>query len=112
SMKAAFPSDQPSVGMERLAHELLPLLERHADVTLTSKPERYSIPCNTDFPFYLLRLEQLLAVRCGGMDGVHKEFLSGEREIIDGNIHLCLNNAKNATTTRILLLQTVKAMKR
>ena len=39
---------------------------------------------------YLLRLEQLLAVRCAGMDGVSPAFLNGEREIIDGNLQLCL----------------------
>jgi tetratricopeptide (TPR) repeat protein len=60
---------------------------------------------------YLLRLEQLLAVRCAGMEVVPATFLRGGREILDGNIYLCLSNAKNPNT-RILLLQTVKAMKR
>lgn len=58
-----------------------------------------------------LFLEQLLAVRCASLEGVGKNFLSGEREIIDGNIQLCLNHAKYLIT-RILLLQTMKAMKK
>ena len=45
------------------------------------------------------------------MDGVPSGFLSGEREIIDGNLQLCLDFPKNACV-RILLTQTLLAMKR
>jgi hypothetical protein len=98
-------------GAQSIADQVFALLARHAEVEKTSPPRCYSLPAAADLPYYLLRLEQLLAVRCASMDGVPDGFLSGEREIIDGNIHLCLSNATNVVT-RILLLQTLKAMKR
>ncbi len=60
-------------------------------------------------PDYLLRLEQLLAVRCATMNGVSREFLHAEREIIDGNLQLCLIFPSNIAT-RILLVQTLLNM--
>jgi tetratricopeptide (TPR) repeat protein len=109
--KAAFPSTQAGEAVQGIARELLTVLPRHADVALTSPARNYFLPASGDLPYYLLRLEQLLAVRCSGMEGVSSGFLNGERQLIDGNIHLCLNNAKNPVA-RILLLQTMKAMKR
>jgi len=109
--EASFPSTQIGEAAQGIARELLTVLARHADVALTSPPSHYLVPTAADLAYYLLRLEQLLAVRCGGMDGVPRGFLNGEREIIDGNIHLCLNNPKNLPA-RLLLLQTMKAMKR
>src|SRR6185369_3528619 len=105
------PSSKPEDRIPALARELFALLHEHAEVEPVAPPLLYQVPGASDFAFYLLRLEQLLAVRCGGMEGVPAGFLSGEREIIDGNIHLCLNNPKNAVP-RILLLQTIGAMKR
>ena len=45
------------------------------------------------------------------MDGVQSDFLSGEREILDGNLQLCLDCPDNIIT-RILLAQTLQSMKR
>ena len=45
------------------------------------------------------------------MDGVPSGFLSGEREIVDGNLQLCLEYPQNVGI-RILLVQTLLAMKR
>ena len=106
-----FPSAQPDLAAKAIARDLLPLLARHAEVALTAPPANYQVPAGADFGWYLLRLEQLLAARCNAMDGAQKGFLSGEREIIDGNLHLCLGHAKNPAT-RILLLQTMKSLKR
>ncbi len=60
---------------------------------------------------YLLRLEQLLAVRVVGIDGTGPNFLNGERAIIAGNLELCVTYPDNVVT-RILLAQTVIAMKK
>jgi tetratricopeptide (TPR) repeat protein len=109
--KVSCSSAQTGDGARNMVHQVFVLLARHAEVEKTSPPRCYSLPAAADLPYYLLRLEQLLAVRCAGMDGVPGGFLSGKREIIDGNIHLCLSNATNVVT-RILLLQTLKAMKR
>jgi len=80
-------------------------------VETVSPPPRYQIPVAPYFGSYLLRLEQLLAVRCSGMDGVPSGFLSGEREILDGNLQLCLEYPQNVGV-RLLLVQTMLAMKR
>jgi len=100
--------DKPATAMLALAHRLLAAiaseLETHSPTAL------YGFPTGTEFSFYLLRLEQLLATRCAAMDGV-TGFLSGEREIIDGNIQLCVASP-NCIPARVLLAQTLLAMKR
>jgi len=60
---------------------------------------------------YMLRLEQLLAIRCAAMDGVPAGFLSGEREIIAGNIQQCAA-CPDSVPARILMAQTVSTMNR
>ena len=45
------------------------------------------------------------------MDGVKPNFISGAREIIDGNIQQCLNCPQNVPV-RLLLVQTLLAMKK
>ena len=75
------------------------------------KTSLYRLPDPGFIPTYLLRLEQLLAVRCAGMEGVSRNFLHGEREIVDGNLQLCLSFPSNIAT-RLLLVQTVLAMNR
>jgi hypothetical protein len=59
----------------------------------------------------LLRLEQLLAVRSSTIDGVRSSFLSGEREIINGNLQLCLA-CPNNVSTRLMLVQTLSGLKK
>jgi len=110
-LQAGFPSTAPQEGILMLANDLLPLLRDQADVRNEPPPPLYQVPTTADFPLYLLRLEQLLALRCGGMDGVPAGFLSGEREILDGNIQLCLACPQNATA-RLLLAQTLLTMKK
>src|SRR5205823_4962720 len=83
-----------------LSHRLIDLIteELHIKRTATSL---YLMPDTAYLSDYLLRLEQLLAVRCAGMEGVSGRFLHGEREIIDGNLQLCLTFPSNIAT-RIL----------
>lgn len=74
-------------------------------------PSLYGVPSGPDFISYLVRLEQLLAVRCSALENVPVNFLSGERDILDGSLHLCLAHPK-CVSLRILLLQTCLSMKR
>ena len=110
-LNAAFPSNQPEAAIPELARQLLALLAEHAEVETQPPAALYEIPAGVNFPYYLLRLEQLLAVRCGSLEGVDPNFLSGEREIIDGNIQQCLYNPHNVPA-RLLLAQTLLAMKK
>ncbi|HEX5222205.1 MAG TPA: tetratricopeptide repeat protein [Verrucomicrobiae bacterium] len=101
---------QTEVGIPALANQLLALLRAEVEVQIVSPPPQYQLPVGAWFGSYLLRLEQLLAVRCSGMDGVPSRFLNGEREIIDGNLQLCLEHPQNVGV-RILFIQTLLAMK-
>lgn len=111
TLTGSFPSAKPEEGIPTLARQLLSLLKEQAEVEPVPIPPLYQVPGAPHFSYYLLRLEQLLAVRCGGLDGIPAGFLSGEREIIDGNLQLCLDFPQNIGI-RILLAQTLLAMKR
>jgi tetratricopeptide (TPR) repeat protein len=110
-LRAEFPVSQPEEAFSDLARRLLVLLRAESDVRPLASQPLYQIPATARFPYYLLRLEQLLAIRCGSMDGVPHNFLSGEREILDGNIQLCLD-CPDSIPARVLLAQTFLAMKR
>ena len=111
NLSASFPSARPEATIPNLAKRLLDVLAKEAEIESQTPPQLYDVPRDQNFPYYLLRLEQLLAVRCAGMDGVQKKFLSGEREIIDGDIQLCLACPQNVGT-RLLLLKTAAALKK
>jgi tetratricopeptide (TPR) repeat protein len=102
---------KPETGLPEIARQLLALLATEAELTIYPPPPDYQVPGAPHFGDYLLRLEQLMAIRCAGMEGVKRNFLSGEREIINGNLQLCLAHPQNVCT-RILLAQTLAAMKR
>jgi tetratricopeptide (TPR) repeat protein len=111
TLPAEFRAADPGEALAELARQLQDLLAREAGVDRQPDPRIYQAPAGRNFSNYLLRLEQLLAIRCAGMEGVKTDFLSGEREIIRGNLELCLACPENAAT-RILLVQTLLAMKK
>ena len=111
SLDVSFPMERPEEGLPRLSQQLLTLLSQQADVEPCPSPSSYQVPEAQNFGNYLLRLEQLLAVRCGSMNGVKSAFLTAEREILEGNLQLCLAHPGNLPV-RILLMQTLLAMKR
>ena len=110
TLSASFPSAFFEDGIPSLARQLLKSLDRHAEVSPRTPSPLYQVPLASQLPNYVLRLEQLLAVRCGSMDGVKPGFLHGEREVVDGNLQLCLACPENVPT-RILLAQTLVALK-
>jgi tetratricopeptide (TPR) repeat protein len=111
NLNASFSSAKPEGVIPELGRQLIGLLAEHAECEHQASAPLYQVPTGKNFSYYLLRLEQLLAVRCGGMDGVPTNFLSGEREMIDGNIQLCLACPQNVST-RVLLAQTLLTMKK
>jgi hypothetical protein len=68
----------------------------------------YDVVRGPRFGDYLLRLEQLLAVRCAAREGAAGT-LYGEREIIEGNMKLCADEPSNPLT-RLLFAQTLVSM--
>jgi hypothetical protein len=94
-----------------MGRQIRDLLCRAGMIRSQALPAGYELPQSADFPGYLIRLEQLLAVRCGSIDGVPASFLSGERDIVAGMIDLCVR-APTSVSSRLVLAQTLLAMKR
>lgn len=106
-----FAKAQPDVGLLRLADLLVDMLVRKAEMRVRGVPPYYRLPASGDFGHYLIRLEQLLAARCSGMDGTSKSFLHGVRDIIDANLGLCLRQPDNVVI-RAVLGQTLVYLKK
>lgn len=110
TLSARFPMADPTAALQRLTEDLVALVARAAALTPSNAPRNYTVPDGAAFPRYLLRLEQLLAVRCNGADDKHPGHLNDEREILDGNLRQCLD-FPHSVNARLLLAQTVRAMK-
>lgn len=110
-LSESFAIAAPGAAVQSLARRFLDALCGAMPVQRQAFLPTYTTISDTTLPTYLLRLEQLLATRCASMPGVPSEFLNGEREIIDGNIQLCLSHPGSASV-RMLLAQTLLAMKR
>jgi tetratricopeptide (TPR) repeat protein len=110
-LSETFPVAAPTESIMRMGRQVRELLCRSGGVSPQPTPPGYSVPAMSDFPDYLVRLEQLLAVRCASIDGARPGFLSGEREIVAGMIALCVHSPRSVST-RLLLAQTLLAMKR
>lgn len=108
-IETSFASSNPGERVSELSQQLATLLAQQTNTKPQSPSALYQLPAAAHLDNYLLRLEQLLAVRCAGMDDVSAAFLSGEREIIEGNLHLCLACPENVAT-RIVLAQTLLSM--
>ena len=87
------------------------MLAAEAKVKQQTISPLYRLPEADRLPDYLLREEQLLAVRCARMETAPPRFLHGEREIVEGNLQLCLACPQNVIT-RILLVQTLLSMQK
>lgn len=95
----------------QLALRLLDSLANQGLVESAEPPPLYQVPQGRHFGDYLLRLEQLLALRCASMEATQRGFLNNEREIIEGNIGLCVDNPSNLTV-RLLLAKSLAALAR
>jgi hypothetical protein len=111
TLNSTFSLTNIDQAIPKLTRLVLALLTEHTKLDTRPFAPVYQVPDGTNLPLYLLRLEQLLAVRCAAMDGVRHDFLSGEREIIDGNLQLCVACPDNITT-RTLLAQTLSTMRK
>lgn len=103
-------SSRPSDILD-LTRRLASLLAEKAHIKRRTTSPLYQLPHENRLADYLLREEQLLAVRCARMDSAPPRFLHGEREIIEGNLQLCLASPTNVVT-RILCAQTLLTMQK
>ncbi len=102
-----FDAANPEEGIRTLAAEMLELL---GEAEWAGGQVAYEVPSDQHFSEYLTRLEQLLAVRCAGMDGVPAAFLTGESSILEGDLELCRAEPESAVA-RVLTVETLAAMR-
>ncbi len=98
----------PEGGFHRIAdevfHEVGEALVREAGLSLAPPVEALE---GDELEHYLLRLEQSLAMACSTMDTAGPSFLSNPSEILDGLIHLSLQNPGHVPS-RVLLLRALR----
>ncbi len=94
---------------DRVTTDLLAALAKDAEVESRTPPAGTQVQ-DSELDHYLFRLEQTLAVRCGTLDGTAQGFLSNPAEILDGMLHLCLQNPAHLPS-RILLWRVLDGLK-
>ncbi len=103
------PAD-PGQALPELTRALFEALAAHAEIeSEASSGDPAALPTGLSSD-YLLRLEQLLAVRTAGIEP-DKSPLHGEREILEGQLRLCLAQPENLPV-RLVFAHTLKAMRR
>ena len=105
-LECDFSVSDPEKALSKLADEMVELLSVLGPAT---KPATYAVPEGAAFESYLSSLEQLLAVRCAGMDGMRSNFLGGEREMVESQISLCRAESQNVPA-RLLLQCTLSGL--
>jgi tetratricopeptide (TPR) repeat protein len=108
-IETEFSPAKPEAGLRQLAAEVVELLG--AATGRSDAEATYAVPAGDHFPDYLHRLEQLLAIRCAGMDGVPARFLTGERGMLTGQLELCAAEPANVAA-RLVLLESLAALDR
>lgn len=108
--EVTFPIAHPNEAIKQLTQRLLSSLCAVTPMIRHEFSKMYRVPAGASFPFYLLRLEQLISARFAAMGGPHSAFLYGERDIIDGNLQLCVDCPDNFVA-RIILARTLRSLK-
>ena len=101
----------PGPAVLELSEKAVSMLMENAGVNTIKTPSWYEIPPGGHSGDYLLRIEQQLAVMCSHLEFLKGGGLTGEREILDGALHLCVNNPKNHLV-RMVIAQTLRQMKK
>ena len=95
--------DQTHAALTQLAQEVVELL---AALGPAPSPGAYQVPPAAHFSDYLLRLEQLLAVRCTTVQGAAPMTLQGEHEILSGELNLSFT-LPESLSARLVLIETL-----
>lgn len=105
----SFDMSEPDDAIAALARSMLSRLTQVSGIRPSAAPAGYVPPARPSLATYLVRLEQLLATKCAGQAGTPSLFLSGERDIMQGAIALCLDSPGNVAA-RLLLAASTDAM--
>jgi tetratricopeptide (TPR) repeat protein len=110
TLQATFAAANPELGLIDFAERVLGLVTEHCGAQRWQPEFAYEPPVGESFAHYALRLDQGLAVAASQLAKSEERFLFGEREILDGVIHLCLDQISNAVV-RLLMAETCRLMK-
>ncbi len=109
-VEAACPAGQPELAVLALAHDLAALLAQNGLAAEAPSP-LYILPDGPALANYMIRLEQLLAVRSAVTAGDEPPAIAGERDILEGTLFLALQQPQSPAV-RALLATMVVAMRR
>jgi tetratricopeptide (TPR) repeat protein len=102
--------DYPGLAVEQASESLMKALASQPDIKIVSPPQWYQRPTGADLFDYLLRLEQQLVITSMHQDFLQGGGISGERDMLDGILQLCLRQPSNYVV-RIVLSQTLRQIK-
>jgi tetratricopeptide (TPR) repeat protein len=102
SASAQLTINEPEAALRALAADVIGLLQREAGIAQATPPADYVVPAGRDFGLYLLCLERLHCVRCHALPNVPEGTLMGERDVLDGALHLCITQPTNLGARLIL----------
>ena len=102
SVSTELTINEPETALRALAADVIGLLQRQAGIGAATPPADYVVPAGRDFGLYLLCLERLHCVRCHALPNVPEGTLMGERDVLDGALHLCITQPANIGARLIL----------
>lgn len=111
TLEGTFAKDHPEALLPKLTEDLYATLLKETEASPQAENPAYQVPTGPALPIYLIRLEQLLGVRCAATEQMQSGFLHGERDILDGMIQLVLA-VPQSISVRVLLIQCLQTMKR
>ncbi len=109
-VQAQCPAGQPEVAVLSLARDLTALLAQNG-LGAETPSALYLLPEGPALANYMIRLEQLLAVRSAIPTGDEPPAIAGERDILEGTLFLALQQPQSPAV-RALLASMVVAMRR
>jgi hypothetical protein len=107
-LRSFFTFAAPGDAIRQCARQLLALLAERLSAEPEAPSPLYQLPNSACFTSYLLRLEQLLGLRCSARDRVRGA--GGERKVIETSFQVCRACPENVPL-RIVLVHTLLAAK-
>ena len=107
-LSAEFTMDDLASGLDGLGVEMVELLAAMGPATPNAA---YEPPAGVLLPDYLMRLEQLLTLRCSGMDGAVALRPEALTAMLEGEARLC-EGAPESVPARLVLVESLGALTR
>lgn len=112
TITVSWPEASPSIGVPKLVSQLLDLLATHADISLCHPPSHYQeILADDQFERFFLHLGQVLVLRCICFNALKDNYMSLERDIIEGFLKFC-HAQRQDVVPRIMLAEALACIKK